>query len=139
MPRATTPTAAPMAMATFVGVQGLALGTGAGRGVVYPPTVDAIGSDGAAVDGGGATRGACAEGFAAASGAGGWASALGPVASAGVVGAPQAKQNWAPVLRRVPHAWQNMGLLYAPVEYLHHNRSQDGGVGRHCAFLGRRR
>ena len=31
MPRATTPTAAPMAMAILVGVQGLALGTGAFR------------------------------------------------------------------------------------------------------------
>jgi hypothetical protein len=115
-------------MATLVGVQGLALGTGAGRGVVYPPTVDAIVSDGAAVDGGGATRGACAEGFAAASGAGGWASALGPVASAGVVGAPQAKQNWAPVLRRVPHAWQNMGLLYAPVRLRDHGAATVGEV-----------
>lgn len=39
--------------------------------------------------------------------------ATGPVVPSGVVWAPQERQNFAPGFRRVPHAWQNMGLLYA--------------------------
>ena len=49
----------------------------------------------------------------AAPGMGGGGEATGPVASSVIAAAPHERQNRAPGVRRVPHAWQNMGLLYA--------------------------